>query len=294
MPEEQPFRSGFVALLGRPNVGKSTLFNRILGEKIAIVSPKPQTTRNRIRGIRNETRAQIVFVDTPGLHDARRKDLNRAMVENAREAAVDADVLALLISAKEGFREDDEIGLDLLRGREQPAVLVINKVDQIPRPEVLPVIEKAAGMNLFKEIVPLSALKGDNVAALVEVCKGLLPEGPALFPDDILTDQAERVWAAEIVREKIFRNTAEELPYASTVVVETFEEDKDLIRIRALVMVERDSQKGIVIGRGGSMLKKIGSEARRDLEKFLGVKVYLELFVRVQKEWWRDPANWNQ
>lgn len=291
---EEKFSSGFVALLGRPNIGKSTLFNRILGEKIAITSNKPQTTRNRIRGIHNAPGAQVVFIDTPGLHDPRRKDLNRAMVENARDAAVDADVLALLVSAKEGFQEDDEIGLDLLRQSEKPTVLVINKVDQIPRPEVLPVIEKAAGMNLFKEIVPLSALTGDNVGAFIEVAKKMLPEGPALFPDDILTDQAERVWAAEIVREKIFRHTEEELPYATTVVTETFEEDKDLIRIRALVLVERDSQKGIVIGRGGQMLKKIGSEARRDLEKFLGVKVYLELFVRVQKEWWRDPANWNQ
>ena len=294
MPDDQPHRSGFVALLGRPNAGKSTLFNRILGEKIAIISTKPQTTRNRIRGIYNAPGAQVVFVDTPGLHDPHKKDLNRAMVENARTAAVEADVLALLISAKDGFREEDEIGLDLLRGREQPAVLVINKVDTILRPEVLPVIQQAAEMNLFKEIVPLSALTGDNVPAFVEVCKNLLPEGPDLFPTDILTDQAERVWAAEIVREKIIRHTSEELPYSTTVTVETFEEDKDLIRIRALILVERDSQKGIVIGHGGSMLKRIGSEARRDLENFLGVKVYLELFVRVQKEWWRDRSNWNQ
>jgi len=291
---DQPFRSGFVALLGRPNVGKSTLFNRILGEKIAITSNKPQTTRNRIRGIHNAPGAQTVFVDTPGLHDPRKKDLNRAMVANAREAAVDANVLALLISAKDGFREDDEIGLDLVRNREQPSVLVINKIDQILRPEVLPVIEKAAALNLFKEIIPVSALKGDNVTHFVEVVTKMLPEGPALFPTDILTDQAERIWAAEIVREKIIRHTEEELPYSTTVTVETFEEDKDLIKIRALILVERDSQKGIVIGRGGSMLKRIGSEARRDLENFLGIKVYLELFVRVQKEWWRNPENWNQ
>ena len=289
---EEPFRSGFVALLGRPNVGKSTLLNRILGQKIAIVSPKPQTTRNRIRGIHNLPDAQIIFVDTPGIHDPK-KDLNRAMVRSAREAAVDADAVVLLISAAEPWREDDELGLELIRAQAKPRLLVINKVDLVPRLEALPIIERAAGLELFAEIVPLSARTGENVDRFVQAAARQLPESPALFPPDTITDQAERFWAGEVVREKLIMHTQEELPYTTAVTVESFEETDKLIRIRALILVERESQKGIVIGRGGSLLKKVGTEARRDLESFLGSKVFLELFVRVEKDWWRNPASWN-
>lgn len=288
MATEGDFRCGFVSLLGRPNVGKSTLMNRILGEKIAITSPKPQTTRNRIIGIHNLEGAQAVYVDTPGIHHPG-KELNRRMVGAARKAAAESDVMVMLIEAHRPWLDEDVLTLELVEKREIKKVLAINKVDKVPRERVLPLIDHSARLALFDQIVPVSALKGDNVERLARVVAALLPPGPALFPPDILTDQAERFWVAEVIREKVVRNTRDELPYASAVTIEEYDESPSLLRIRAVILVEKSSQKPIVIGRGGEMLKKIGSAARRDIEKFLGQKVFLELVVKVDRNWSKNP-----
>lgn len=280
-------RFGFVALLGRPNVGKSTLMNRVLGEKIAITSPKPQTTRNRILGIDTVPGAQTVYVDTPGLHSPG-KALNRRMVGEARRAAEDSDIALMMIEAHRPWMDDDLMALDLIEGLEVPRLLAINKIDKVSKESVLPLIDHSSRLGVFEDIVPLSALKGDNVGRLAEVVRGLLPEGERHFPGDILTDRAERFWVAEVIREKIVRLTRQELPYSAAVVVERFEEKPEVINIGALILVERDSQKGMIIGKKGSMLKKIGTSARADIERFLGARVFLELFVRVEKDWWRD------
>lgn len=283
-----PFRCGFVSLIGRPNVGKSTLLNRILGQKIAITSHKPQTTRNRIAGIHNLPEAQIVFLDTPGLHEPK-KPLNRKMVREARNAAQESDVAAMLIEATSAWQNDDRLTLDFLAALPVPKFLVINKVDLCPRENLLPLIALADRHKVFAEIIPLSAKTGENVDRFCEVALKYLPEGPALFPEDVITDQAERFWAAEIIREKITRKTHQELPYATAVLIEEWKEEAGLIRISAVILVERDSQKPILIGKGGQLLKEIGTQARKEIESFLGQKVFLSLFVRVQEKWWDDP-----
>lgn len=283
---EQGFHSGFVAIVGRPNVGKSTLLNRILGEKLVITSDKPQTTRNRIQGICNQPGAQIVFIDTPGIHRARSR-LNRALVDAAMGALQGVDLVLCVVEATvTPEREWQEMAESLAKAT-APVFLVINKIDLVPKEMLLARIGEYASLFPFREIIPLSSLKGDGVDGLIATVAKVLPDGPAYFPDDILTDLPERFLAAEIVREKIFRLTRDEIPYGVAVVVESFKErpDSSLISISAAINVERDSQKGIIIGRKGEMLRRIGSLARKDLEDLLQTKVYLELFVRVQKDW---------
>jgi GTP-binding protein Era len=283
---EPIFRSGFVSIIGRPNVGKSTLLNRILGEKLAITSDKPQTTRNRIQGICNLAGGQIVFIDTPGIHHSDKR-LNRSMVEAAMSALAGVDVVLLLVDATVEPRREAEAMAEVLARAEAPLFLVISKTDLVGRDELLGRIAAYRDLHPFREILPVSAVKGEGVERLLDTVLARLPEGPAYFPDDILTDLPERFLAAEIIREKVFRLTRDEIPYAVAVVVESFKErpDGSLIAISAAINVERDSQKGIIIGRKGEMLKRIGSQARRDLEELLQTKVFLELFVRVQKDW---------
>uniref|UniRef100_A0A831XLC7 GTPase Era n=1 Tax=Geobacter metallireducens TaxID=28232 RepID=A0A831XLC7_GEOME len=286
---DTPFRSGFVSIIGRPNVGKSTLLNRILGEKIVITSDKPQTTRNRIQGIHNVPGAQIVFIDTPGIHQARSR-LNRYMVEVALSAIREVDLILFLVEANQKPGEQEQEIIDVLAGAAAPVFLVINKVDLTEKGRVLERIAAYKDRYPFREIVPVSAGTGDGVEHLVELVRDALPEGPVYFPDDILTDVPERFIAAEIIREKVFRLTRDEIPYATAVEVDSFKEREDggLVSIAATITVERDSQKGIIIGKKGAMLKKIGSAARVEIEKLLNTKVFLELFVRVRKDWSED------
>lgn len=285
------FKSGFISIIGRPNAGKSTLLNALLGEKLSIVSNKPQTTRNVIRGVKNLKDCQIVFIDTPGIHRGRGL-LNEYMVREALSALKDVDGIVYMVEADRKLSDDDIFIIEGLKKLECPVILGINKVDKVDKQKLLPLIERYSKLFEFREIVPISALKGDGVELLTGIIAGLLPEGPRYFPEDILTDQPERFVVAEMIREKVFIFTEEEIPYSVAVSVDTFEEKKGkgLISISATISVERDSQKGIIIGRRGEMLKKIGTEARRDIEDLLGSKVYLELFVRVQEGWTKKPG----
>jgi len=291
-----PFRSGYVSIAGRPNVGKSTLLNRVLGEKIAIISRKPNTTRNRILGIRNLTHAQIIFLDTPGIssgsfgHKAQ-KQLNRYMVKEAMKACGDADLILLMIEATRPWQDEDLFTLKNISRLNLPAFLLINKIDRVGKPSLLPLINQSQRQGPFKEIFPVSALTGHGVDELVDTIPSYLPEGPAYFPEDLITDQAERFLAAETVREKVFALTDKEVPYSTAVTIEEFKEAPDIIRISALIHVEHDSQKGILIGKNGAMLKKIGTLARRELEEFLAQRVFLKLLVRVEKNWTRNPKS---
>ena len=294
---ERPIRAGFVAIVGRPNVGKSTLLNRVLGEKIAIVSPRPQTTRTRILGVWNGPGAQLAFFDTPGLHRAR-GELNRRMVEVGLTTLAEVDVALLLVEAGTGPDGRVEVGeatrwvIEEVARRGKPAVLGISKMDRAPREALLPVIAAYQGLHAWAEVVPFSAITGENVDDLLRTLARLVPEAEApLFPPDVLTDQAERQIAAEYVREQVMLKTREEIPYAAAVAVEEFDESerqagrRGLVRIAATVFVERESQKGIVIGKRGAMLKTIGTAAREGLERLLGCKVFLELHVRVDERW---------
>jgi GTP-binding protein Era len=285
-----PFRSGFVSIVGRPNVGKSTLMNRILGEKIVITSDKPQTTRNRIQGICNVPGGQIVFVDTPGIHTPHSR-LNRYMVDTALASLQGVDAVLLLVEASDVPAAQRSMISDLLVKADMPVFLVINKIDTVQPEALLATISAYSGMHAFREIVPVSAFTGDGVDRLVQLVYGALPDGPAYFPDDILTDVPERFVVAEIIREKVFRLTRDEVPYAVAVLVDSFKERNDgsLVSIAATIHVERDSQKGIIIGKRGEMLKRVGTQARHEIERLLGCKVYLELFVRVQKDWSENP-----
>jgi len=275
-----------VGIIGKPNAGKSTLMNFVVGEKIAITTRKPQTTRNRIMGIRNTETGQFIFLDTPGIHKAR-TPLNRQMVSAAMSVFSDVNMLLLLIDAGTHIGEDDNLIVKALKETKIPVVLVINKIDLIDREKLLLLIDNIRHLHAFKEIIPICALKGFNVDRLLDIIWDILPEGPQYFPDDMITDRSERFLAAEIIREKITILTHKEVPYSTAIVIESFKEDetKGLIHIQATVNVEKDSQKGIIIGKRGSMLKKIGTAARLEMEKFLGTKIYLELFVRVQKDW---------
>lgn len=285
MAAEEKFHSGFVAIIGRPNVGKSTLLNRIVGQKIAITSSKPQTTRNRILGIQNLENAQVLFVDTPGIHDAH-SPLNRYMVDQARSAALDVDVVLWLVEADRPVDTDPMIP-KLLEKSTRPVLLVINKIDTIPKDKLLPLIAAYSKICPFASIVPISALKGDGVEALMDEIPQLLPEGPRYFPEDQLTDVPERFIVAEMIREQILMRTKDEVPYGVAILVERFQENpvKNMVGIDAVINVERDSQKGILIGKGGTMLRQIGQGARKEIERMLGIKVHLQLFVRVQKNW---------
>jgi len=280
------FHSGYAALIGRPNAGKSTLLNRIVGEKIAAVSNKPQTTRHRIRGIYTDEKGQIIFVDTPGVHKPGHL-LNRRMMAAVHDALMSVDVVVLMRDASVSTGNGDRFVLDLVKGSRKPAVLVLNKIDKVKnKAEILPLIEFYSKEYDFAEIVPVSALKGDAVDNLLSQIVKHLPAGEPIFSDDELTDQPMRSIVAEMVREKILRSTGEEIPYVTAVVTERWDEsDPEKLQIYCAVYVERPSQKGIIIGKGGSKLKQIGSEAREDIEKLLGRHVHLQLFVKVVDDW---------
>ena len=287
---DQPFRSGFVAIIGRPNAGKSTLLNRILGEKIVITSDKPQTTRNRVQGIHNLPGYQIIFIDTPGIHKATTQ-LNRFMVDQAMASLREVDGVIFLVDAAASTESQEALGADLFQGGGPPVILALNKTDLVDEERILRLLERFGKLPSFRAYVPLSAATGNGVDRLMMEVSALLPVGPQYFPDDILTDLPERFIAAEIIREKLFRLTHEEIPYSVAVVVESFKErENGLIAISAVITVERDSQKGIVIGRKGELLKRIGTEARKEIEELLQAKVFLELFVRVRKNWTDNPS----
>jgi GTP-binding protein Era len=285
------FKSGFIAIVGRPNVGKSTLINSLVGEKVAIITPKPQTTRNRITGIKTTAEGQMIFIDTPGIHKARTL-FNRRLVDTARGALSDADVVLFVVSAEKEPGNADDFILETLRPVEVPVVLVINKIDLVTRERLLPLLDDYRRRRDFREGGPTSALKGFRVDRLERLILDLLPEGPKYFPDDIFTDLPERFLAAEMIREKVIILTREEIPYVTAVTVDTFREveQKNLVVIQATITVEKESQKGILIGKKGSMLKEIGTKARADLERFFNAAVYLELFVKVSPGWTRDSG----
>lgn len=286
MAEEQQFKSGFIAIIGRPNVGKSTLLNHLLGEKIAIISDKPQTTRNKILGIVNRPGCQLVFIDTPGIHKPMHK-MNEYMVNAALATYNEVDVILLLVEATEPPGAGDKFIIETLKKVTTPVFLLINKVDLIKKDTLLPLIDEYSKLHAFTEIIPVSALGGD-VGDLFDVIIKRLSKGPKYFPEDQLTNQPERFVVAELIREKIFVLTKEEIPYSSAVVIEDMKEEPEITRITAVIYVERDSQKGILIGKGGAMLKKIGTLARQDAEKLLGTKIFLQLWVKVKKDWRED------
>ena len=284
MESENKFRSGFITVVGRPNVGKSTLINAVTGMKIAAVSDKPNTTRNRILGIKTLPGAQLVFIDTPGIHKARGK-LGKAMVHTAMSAVEEADVILMMIEVKDPFGKGDRF---IIGNLPKPAILIINKIDTVKKGEILRIIDQSRKFEgKFLEVIPLSARNADGINELLDTVVGYLPEGPKYFPEDAITDQPERFLAAEFIREKIFQLTREEIPYKSAVVIEEFRDvpEKGLVRISAVVYVERMNHKGIIIGKKGEMLKTIGSLAREDIEKVLGAKVFLELWVKVSEKW---------
>ena len=283
-----PFKSGFIAIIGRPNAGKSTLVNSLVGRKVAIVSPKPQTTRNRIQGIVNRDDAQIVLIDTPGIHKAENA-LSRQMMDEVTHAFEGIDVLTLLVDASTGISAADKYSFELIRRFKGPVFLVLNKIDQVKKPHLLPLIEHYRQEFEFAEIFPISALTGEGTPELINGWLARLPEAPPYFPADQFTDQPERFLAAEIIREKAIFATREEVPYAIAVLLDSFEESEKLIRIRATLYVEREGQKGILIGKRGETMKKIGTEARKELEAILGIKIFLELFVKVQPRWRENP-----
>ena len=282
-------KSGFVALLGRPNAGKSTLLNRIVGQKLAIVSDKPQTTRTRVVGVKNYPDGQAIFVDTPGVHKPTHR-LNVRMVDAALESMREVDVLALVVDASVRPGKGDRYMLDVIKETTQPAVLVLNKVDLIAKPTLLPIIDHYRQQHPFVEIVPVSAVDGTNVDVLETLFLRYLPEGEPLYPPDYLTDQTERFFVAEIVREQVLQLTHDELPFSTAVVVDKFDESAGAERVDlyCTILVDRESQKPIVIGKGGAMIKQIGTAARAGLEQFLEKHVYLDLHVKVKSEWRDD------
>jgi GTP-binding protein Era len=281
-------RAGFVAILGRPNAGKSTLLNALLGTKLAIVAPRPQTTRTAIQGVLKLPGAQIVFVDTPGIHESSTL-LNKRMMDQVR-ASADADVVLFLVDATARFNDDDAGAVDLVRKTGAPAIAVFNKIDKLrEKAKLLALIERYREMHDFAAYVPISALKGDGVDLLRKEILARIPEGPALYPKDHLTDQPERFLAAEIIREKVLHLTRQEVPHAVAVMIENWEDTPGLVRIAATIYIERPGQKAILIGAGGALLKKIGTMARREIETLVGKKVFLQTFVKVRPNWRQDP-----
>ncbi len=284
MTNDIEFRSGFIAVVGRPNVGKSTLINAVTGMKIAAVSDKPNTTRNRILGIKTLPGAQLVFIDTPGIHKARGK-LGKAMVHTAMSAIDEADVIMMMIEVKDPFGRGDRF---IIENLPKSAILVINKIDTVKKEDILGIIDVSRRFEgKFLEVIPISARNADGIDDLLDTIVKYLPEGPRYFPEDMVTDQPERFLAAEFIREKIFQLTKEEIPYKTAVVIEEFKDvpEKELVMISALIYVERINHKGIIIGKKGEMLKTIGTQAREDIERVLGSKVFLELWVKVSERW---------
>jgi GTP-binding protein Era len=284
-----PFKSGFVAVIGRPNAGKSTLVNTLVGQKVSIVSPRPQTTRNRIQGILNREDAQVVLIDTPGIHKAENA-LSRQMIAELQQAVEGIDVLSLIVDSTERFAAGDRYALDWARRFKGPVFLLLNKVDRMEKPQLLPLIERYRHEHEFAEIFPISALTGEGCFDLVSAWIVGLPEHAPYFPPDQYTDQPERFLVSEVIREKAILATREEVPYSVAVLIDDFEEAQKLLRIRATIYVEREGQKAILIGKDGRKVKRIGTQARKELELLLGERIFLELMVRVQPQWRQNPA----
>lgn len=285
------YKSGFISIIGRPNVGKSTFLNRVVGQKIAIMSDKPQTTRNKVQGVVTTEDSQMVFIDTPGIHKPKHK-LGDFMMKVAKNTLKEVDLVLFMANADESLGKGDEFIMDMLGDSGTPVVLVLNKIDLIHPDELIGVIDTYRGQMDFDEIVPISALQGNNVERLMEVIKEYLPEGPQYYPADQVTDHPERFIISELIREKVLHLTREEIPHSVAVVIERIakREGQDTVDVSATIVVERDSQKGIVIGKRGALLKEVGTRARQDIEMLLGSKVYLELWVKVQKDW-RNRSN---
>ncbi|CQR46879.1 GTPase Era [Paraliobacillus sp. PM-2] len=282
---ENSFKSGFITIIGRPNVGKSTFINRVIGQKIAIMSDKAQTTRNTIQGVLTEEDAQLIFIDTPGIHKPKHR-LGDFMVKVAENTLNEVDIIMFMINAEEGFGRGDQYIIDRLKDIKNPVFLIINKIDQIHPDKLIELINQYKDKYLFEEIVPISALEGNNVTHLLEVLKNHLPHGPQYYPEDQVTDHPERFIMSELIREKVLELTREEIPHSVAVVIEHIEKKKnEKVLIQASIVVERKSQKGIIIGKQGLMLKQIGTKARADMEALLGTKIFLELWVKVQKDW---------
>ncbi|MBU5595164.1 GTPase Era [Amphibacillus sp. MSJ-3] len=283
--QQDSFKSGFITIIGRPNVGKSTFLNRIIGQKIAIMSDKAQTTRNTIQGVMTDANSQIIFIDTPGIHKPKHK-LGDFMVKIAENTLNEVDAILFMINAAEGYGRGDQFIIDRLESVDKPVYLVINKIDQINPDQLFDLIVEYKDKYNFQEIIPISALEGNNVDHLLAVLKEQLPDGPQYYPDDQITDHPERFIISEFIREKVLQQTKEEVPHSIAVVIDKIEQKpNEKVEIHATIIVERKSQKGIIIGKQGSMLKKIGTQARRDIERLLGTKVYLDLWVKVQKDW---------
>ncbi|NSL50294.1 GTPase Era [Calidifontibacillus erzurumensis] len=286
MKNEAHYKSGFVSIIGRPNVGKSTFLNKVIGQKIAIMSDKPQTTRNKIQGVYTTDSCQIIFIDTPGIHKPKHK-LGDFMMKIALNTLKEVDLILFMVNAQEGFGKGEQYIIESLKQTKQPVFLVINKIDQVQPDDLLKIIDEYKGLYPFKEIIPISALQGNNINTLLEQIEKYMPNGPQYYPSDQITDHPERFIIAELIREKALHLTREEVPHSIAVVMDKLErrEDGHTVYIAATIIVERDSQKGIIIGKQGKMLKEIGRLARMDIEALLGSKVYLELWVKVQKDW---------
>ncbi|WP_419881424.1 GTPase Era [Peribacillus sp. B-H-3] len=280
------YKSGFISIIGRPNVGKSTFLNRVIGQKIAIMSDKPQTTRNKVQGVLTQQDAQMIFIDTPGIHKPKHK-LGDFMMKVATNTLKEVDLILFMINAEEGLGRGDEFIIEKLKTVKTPVFLVINKIDQVHPDELFPLIEKYQALYPFESVVPISALEGNNVETLLDQIKKHLPEGPQFYPADQVTDHPERFIISELIREKVLHLTREEIPHSVAVVIDSIKkmDNSETINVMATIVVERDSQKGIVIGKQGKMLKEVGSRARVDIENLLGSKVFLELWVKVQKDW---------
>jgi GTP-binding protein Era len=283
------FKSGFVTIAGPPNAGKSTLLNRLLGEKISITSKKPQTTRNRILGVLHRPTAQLIFYDTPGVFEAKDK-LNIRIVDEALSAVGDADLILVVVDAAHSDLNAERFLIKRIQRQTRPVILALNKIDRVEKAALLKLIDKWSGMHAFEAVVPVCAKDGTQVEELIKAMEGVLPQGPPYFPEETLTDVPERFIVAELIREQVFRLTGEEIPYATAVTVESFKEEKNgrLIKIDACIHIERHSQKGIIIGKNGSKLKQIGTRSREQIQRLLGAKVYLKLFVKIQKNWRKD------
>lgn len=288
--KEQAYKSGFVTLIGRPNVGKSTLLNKIIGQKITIISDKAQTTRNKIQGIYTTDSSQVVFIDTPGIHKPKHK-LGRFMVDSAVSTINEVDVVLFVVNVSEKIGPGDRFIMEKLATTNTPVFLILNQIDQIHPNDLLPIIENYQSEYDFAEIIPTSALEGQNVSELLKTINEYLPEGPQFYPDDQISDHPEYFIISELIREKVLELTREEVPHSVAVVTDKVERDGEgKVHVYASIIIERKSQKGIIIGKGGKMLKQIGTKARKDIEKLLGDKIYLELWVKVQEGWRNKPA----